>query len=567
MIMIPKADMQKWIGRFGGLHISRRTASMTLLLIFAASVCFIYRLDPKRLFGQYQDDTLYMGAALALAEDRGYLIPSLPNTPVQTKYPVFFPWILSFVWRWNPDFPSNLDQAVALSAFFACFALWACYRLVRCLGAGRGLSLAITAYCGLHPVFLQISSRIMTDVPMMGLAILSLVLLEASVRKQAPRWLPALSGIIMAAAVLTRLVAVAFLLAGVGFALYRRGHRAVIAFAGCSVPIVCIVLLLQGNNEPLDAWAAAGDAGFRQTWLFYTSYGDFWKLSVPDLESFLSMLSQNTIIYLLTPASYFLFLGTGHEGWVVALFAHAAVTFAVFHGLFRHGKANGWSSLHLAVPLYSAVLLIWSHGGYMLRFGLPLLPVFAFGLWFEARSVVAGIAESLRRPKSPLLDRVVAAGFALAILFFSIRGATGYWQRNNDIASQSAQRARVSREEQELHTWIRDHTEESARFISCDDGHLYLRTRRQAIYPIIFSQEVAYANDSDARDRDLAHVLDTARHVEARYWVSSSRDFNWLSGGDAVRAKIEEVLTGQPLLFESSAGTFRVHDLQGLSFK
>ena len=95
MIMIPKADMQKWIGRFGGLHISRRTASTTLLLIFAASVCLIYRLDPKRLFGQYQDDTLYMGAALALAEDRGYLIPSLPNTPVQTKYPVFFPWILS----------------------------------------------------------------------------------------------------------------------------------------------------------------------------------------------------------------------------------------------------------------------------------------------------------------------------------------------------------------------------------------------------------------------------------------------------------------------------------------
>ena len=63
-------------------------------------------------------------------------------------------------------------------------------------------------------------------------------------------------------------------------------------------------------------------------------------------------------------------------------------------------------------------------------------------------------------------------------------------------------------------------------------------------YPIIFSQEVAYANDSDARDRDLAHVLDTARHVRARYWVSSSRDFNWLDGGDAVRAEIEELLTG-----------------------
>ena len=138
---------------------------------------------------------------------------------MQTKYPVFYPWVLSSVWRWNPKFPSNLDQAVALSAFFACFALWACYRLIRSLGAGRGLSLAITAFCGLHPVFLQIGSRIMTDIPMMGLSFVSLVLLQA-------------------AAVLTRLIAVTFLVAGVGFTLYRRGYRPVVIFAACSVPLL-----------------------------------------------------------------------------------------------------------------------------------------------------------------------------------------------------------------------------------------------------------------------------------------------------------------------------------------
>ncbi|MCZ6492103.1 MAG: hypothetical protein O7A06_16425, partial [Acidobacteria bacterium] len=369
--MPSKADMRNWTGRFGRLHVSRPAASATLAVIFACSLWLIYRLDPVRLFGLYQDDTLFMGGALALAENRGHLIPSLPNTPVQTKYPVFYPWVLSFVWRWNPEFPSNLDQAVALSAFFACFALWACYRLMRCLAAGRGLSLAITAFCGLHPVFLQIGSRIMTDVPMMGLAFVSLVLLQASVKKQAPVWLPALSGVIMAAAVLTRLIAVTFLVAEVAFTLYRRGYRPTVIFAACSVPIVCIVLFLQGNNEPLEAWAWGGDAGFRQTWLYYTSYMGFWKLSVPDLDRFLTMLGQNTIQFLLMPASYFLFLVIEQEGALVALLTHLAVTFAAFHGLFRHGKANGWSAVHLAVPLYCAVLLVWSHGGYMLRFGLP----------------------------------------------------------------------------------------------------------------------------------------------------------------------------------------------------
>jgi len=78
----------------------------------------------------------------------------------------------------------------------------------------------------------------MTDVPMMGLSFVSLVLLEASVKKQAPVWLPALSGVIMAAAVLTRLIAVTFLVAGVGFTLCRRSYRPAVIFAVCSVPIV-----------------------------------------------------------------------------------------------------------------------------------------------------------------------------------------------------------------------------------------------------------------------------------------------------------------------------------------
>ena len=157
----------------------------------------------------------------------------------------------------------------------------------------------------------------------------------------------------MAAAVLTRLIAVTFLVAGVGFTLYRRGYRPTVIFAACSAPIVCLVLFLQGTNEPLEAWASGGDAGFRQTWLYYTSYGDFWKLSVPDLDHFLTMLGQNTILFLLMPASYFLFLGTEQVGALLSLLAHLAVTFAVFHGLFRHGKANGWSAVHLVVPLYS----------------------------------------------------------------------------------------------------------------------------------------------------------------------------------------------------------------------
>ena len=71
MIMPSEADMRNWTGRFRRLHVSRRAASGTLAVIFACSLWLIYRLDLVRLFGLYHDDTLFMGAALALAEGRG----------------------------------------------------------------------------------------------------------------------------------------------------------------------------------------------------------------------------------------------------------------------------------------------------------------------------------------------------------------------------------------------------------------------------------------------------------------------------------------------------------------
>ncbi len=89
----------------------RRGAAVTVLslaVICAATVWSLYRLDPVALFGLAHDDTLMMSSAKALAEGRGYIMPSVPETPRQTKYPVLYPWLLSLVWRWHPAFPSNL---------------------------------------------------------------------------------------------------------------------------------------------------------------------------------------------------------------------------------------------------------------------------------------------------------------------------------------------------------------------------------------------------------------------------------------------------------------------------
>ncbi len=55
-------------------------------------------------FGYLHDDSLYVSSAHSLAEGRGYLIPSIPSEPPQSKYPIGYPFFLSLLWRLQPDF-------------------------------------------------------------------------------------------------------------------------------------------------------------------------------------------------------------------------------------------------------------------------------------------------------------------------------------------------------------------------------------------------------------------------------------------------------------------------------
>src|SRR5690242_4694457 len=70
-----------------------------ILMLYAEAVL---RLPPAIFFGLTGDDAIYFSSARAIASGAGYVLPSLPGTPPATKYPILYPWILSWVWRWNP---------------------------------------------------------------------------------------------------------------------------------------------------------------------------------------------------------------------------------------------------------------------------------------------------------------------------------------------------------------------------------------------------------------------------------------------------------------------------------
>ena len=500
-----------------------------------------------------------MSSAQAIAAGQGYRLPSIPQTPVQTKHPVFYPLVLSLVWAWNPHFPANINVAVGVSAFFACWALIASYFLLRNLGTGIGLALGIVAFCGLHPLFLRHAHQVMSDIPMMALMLTAAVVAERALQPRAGlRW-AALAGLVTAAAVLTRTIGVTIILAVVAAGLLRRQYRPALVFLMICLPVVAAGLFWLGDNESLQPWVDQGGPGFRQTWLYYTSYLEFWKYNVPNVDVFLAMVVSNTSMLVVSVVMYFLFFSLGGSlAGALVLFPVAA---AILVGIWRQARPRGWKVIHFILPCYIGVVLVWSHGEYMARFCLPLLPLFCLGIWTEVRHVFT-MATATLRARGPVLEKALVTGILGGCGLLAVSVVTAYWEARGSVVENSAAQVTVEAEKKELYAWIRTQTDPSARFISSDDVDLYLHTGRQAMRPIAFSKQPSYTGNREALEQDLGNIFDTAHHIRATYWVSSDWDYFWLDDGPEIRDRVGQKLQNFPLIFQTARERIRLHRIR-----
>ncbi len=153
--------------------------ALALICIAVVYVVSIVQLHPSNLFGLTGDDGIYMSSAKALAEGKGYVMPNLPGSPPATKYPVLYPWILSFVWRVNPLFPANLSLAIAISAAFGVGFLMAAFAMFSNLGGfSRREALILTVYLGLHPLVMFFGASVLSEMPFAFLALASMTVAD-----------------------------------------------------------------------------------------------------------------------------------------------------------------------------------------------------------------------------------------------------------------------------------------------------------------------------------------------------------------------------------------------------
>ena len=538
----------------------RRGPWLCLAAALAGLLGYVGWLRPADSFGRFHDDTIFFTSARALAEGAGYVLPSAPESPAQRKYPVLYPWLLSWVWRWHPGFPDNLGAATWLTTGFGCAYLTAAFLLLRRLGGlGEWAAVGGVILTAFHAFFLLLCGSVMSDVPFLALALWAAVAADRAMEAGAGkgRMLAALAGVLASLSLLTRTVGLAVVAGVVTAALFRRRYR-LAAWMAAGVGPCLLAAIPRGG-----AVAPSGPPGWVQTWAYYHSYREAWRLSIPNMDALRAMLSENLRDLLTTPSSLVLFPPLGGEGSYAGVLLSVTLTFGIAAGVLRLGRDGGWGAIHFIFPLYAAAAMLWNYA-IMDRFLLLFLPVFYAGAWREATHLAGMVRRSLE-PRRPLADRVVAVALGLALA-----GVAGWSARHYlgglrpQLRSLGSQRAALLEEKKQAYDWVRRHTDAAERFVACEDAALYLYTGRQALWPMAFTTGAFYLRDGAMVAGQVNHFEDVARHIGARYWLSAEGDY-WLEGRDpAVAAKLAQWGVRFPVLFRSSGGRVRIHDLSSL---
>ena len=538
-------------------------ATLVLFLVCLA------RMHPTNWFGIYRDDGIYFSSAKALAEGRGYILPSFPGNPPQTKYPVLYPWLLSWIWKWDPSFPANLGPSVCLTALFSCGFLVVAFEMLRKFkGVGDWPAVAMVAVCASLPVFLMVSGSVMSDSLFMLLALAAALLADKAMRASGRLPLAALVGVLAGLSVVTRSVGVAIVGGIVMAGLLRRALRQAAAVCLGAAPFVVSALWagrmsLAGSGERLPNHAPGLPLGWQQTLAYYTSYPKVWEFCIPNVYVFLSMLRGNLGAFLETPAWYWLHpalkIGTGFAATALG----APLMLIALAGILRQARSDEWKSLHYVFALYSATLLLWNYP-VMDRFLLLFVPLFCVGLWVEGKHLAGLLGGALRAGGSGerVLAGVLSAG--LAALAGTAVWNTLQFYRPHPSAEQQA--ARLRQDKAQAYDWIRKNALREDRIVACEDGRVYLYTGRQTVIPIAFSTEFSYTHDWRALERDMARMADTATVVQAHYWLTSFDDFiiDEEDAQPSMRAQVAHLMSGLPEVYRSADGWVRLYDISCL---
>ena len=519
------------------------------------------RIHPTNFFGQMEDDAIYFSSARELAQGHGYVMPNLPGNPAVTKYPILYPWLLSWVWRLNPNFPANLSWAAVINVSFGAGFLTAAFVFLRRLNVSVTAALGLTAFCAVHPVVLALSAELMSDIPFAAFILTACILASKATERDSEYKSALLSGIFCGLAILTRTLGVPVALGlflGTGI---RGGWRKAMAFAASAAPFVAALAgrMLMVKAAPLPTSSGSCAHSWQMTWLYYTSYTHYWKLDVIENHAVWPILKSGIWTTLTQPGSYFVD-PTGVRPAIIAVVLLVLLSAIAIRGLIRQMQAGGAQPMHYALLFYLLPVMLWDYASAE-RFLIPFLPLIVAGMWIEAQHLIRMVRASTRE-QSGAEGRLAAGFFCLLACILLVGGAVSWAGESRDLLRNSRLRGTLLEEKSQAYAWLRQNAQPRARVLAYEDASVFLSTGRQAIRPTIFSPAGCYR--PEILDAEISCLISSSQPTNANYWLVSEDDFavEWEPAHSRARAQEKELEAKLKPLFRSSLDKVRIYRLE-----
>jgi hypothetical protein len=539
-------------------------ASGALLFILAIFIWNVETWKPETFFGRYQDDAVYFSSAQALAQHQGYILPSFPGVPLQPKYPVLYPLLLSGVWKVWPEFPNNLIWAIRLTEAFGCLALLCAFFLLRCMAElGRIPSLILTALCAFHPVLLRLSGLTMSDVPFMAMLLLGLLLARFAMAPARSYTFAAALGMAVALSASLRTIGYTAVIGLLAYILYRREYRRAFVYCAAAGATIGAILLLTAHAIPARAQAKAhleiASSQWQRLVAFYTEYVGFqWRMGIPTVGAFFTMIKDNCLQLVSSPGP-FLAGSFDRRSWLLT----AGMSAIVLSGVVRQLRRTEWRALAFVIGPYLLVVILWPFP-IMERFLLPFLPLFLVATILETKRLLT-LARTNFRPSTSLGNRILAAAICAILFAYATFSAWTYVIRDRrELRDAADAQGKTLEQKKEVYSWIREHTPAGAKIVAYDDVLLFLYSRRQALRPIAILPASAYSEGSGSHSpdlaQDLAHMSDAPREAGATYWLVTGDDFSLEAEREKIASRQNEITAALPVVFRSSGGFARLYD-------
>lgn len=508
----------------------------------------------KEILGIYHDDGIYVVTAQSLSYGTGYRILSLPGSPPQTKYPILYSYILSWVCLVSPAFPGNIAILKSVNLVFLFFIVLVAHRFYcATVPEAPTESYIYAALVGANPAIFSFADFAVSDVLFVLLVLLTCWLYGKNDSVWFRGWRVVTLALISVAAVLTRSAGAPLAMAGLLHFLWARRFRELAIY---SITLALAVL-------PWFVWRTGHAATLSQSSLlaYYVQY---------DLHNTVLYLSGSQLIKagdMVWSNLRYLF-DSLDVVWLLPVFPQLRLRILMLT-LVAVGLCSSIRNLsvYLIAFLLSYLILILSWPFSPTRYTLAIVPLLLLFV-FRGIHTLEDTARRMWRGAERWPFRTLVRVPIYSVLCFNIAWLASTVQPSNDRWVRGAYGQRLDYSWSgfmETFDWIRGHIPKEDLLATAYDPMYYLYTGRKAVMPMFHKPET-YFYPYDAAKPDVGSVEEIKGEfgrLNVRYLVTNPLD--QYREGKAVETVLASLLasysTKPHLVFTSHDGKHKIYRL------